>query len=338
MSESLSTTPKRERLISFDASAASTLLDTGKFEQMVRVANLMFSTPMLPLHLRGVIKKNEPTDWYSDEEVKATCFLVVNQAIRWNMDPFAVMGETYVVGGKLAWQGKLVAAVVNARANLKAPLNYRFEGTKGGDDYTCFVSGLFEGESEPRVSSLSYGSAKTSNSMWTKDPEQKLAYSAVVRWARRYCPEVVLGVMTDDDLERITEREVGPSVTKPVTKFEELKARLAQNAASEVKDAPESVSEQSTAPVDEPPFTDAEVVPAEEQSQEQPSEEVDELFTDFLLSIDEMTDGGEFNRAREQAMEFDSEEKIAAAKAKIKKRAESCGWVWSSKVKSFITG
>src|SRR5688500_15967335 len=162
MSESLTTQPKRERLISFDASAASTLLDTGKFEQMVRVANLMFSTPMLPLHLRGVIKKNEPTDWYSDEEVKATCFLVVNQAIRWNMDPFAVMGETYVVGGKLAWQGKLVAAVVNARANLKAPLNYRFEGTKGRDDYTCFVSGIFEGESEPRVSSLSYGSAKTS--------------------------------------------------------------------------------------------------------------------------------------------------------------------------------
>jgi hypothetical protein len=47
--------------------------------------------------------------------------------------------------------------------------------------------------------------AATDNQMWSKDPDQKLIYSAVVKWARRHCPEVVLGIITDDDMERMIE-------------------------------------------------------------------------------------------------------------------------------------
>lgn len=328
----------RQRLISTDSSPANTLLDTAKFEQMSRVANLMFATPVLPLHLRG-LKKGNDYEWYSDEEVKATCFLVVNQAIRWNFDPFAVMGETYVVGGKLAWQGKLVAAVVNARAGLKTKLDYRFE-KKGTPDLACTVMGTFEGEDAPRESTLSLRDAKTSNSMWTKDPEQKLAYSAVVRWARRYCPEVVMGVLTDDDLERIkdSERDVTPPAKQ--TAQERLQARLAQNARQEPENASTGTLEAKSSPsADDPPFADVEVMTQQDEDQSQePTQEVDEVLTDFLLSLDEMADAGEFTRAREQAMEFDTPEKVEIAKARVKEKAEKAGFTWSGKSKSFITG
>ena len=50
----------RQRLISTDESPASTILDTAKFEQMVRVANVMAMTPVLPKHLAGYGKKD---DW-----------------------------------------------------------------------------------------------------------------------------------------------------------------------------------------------------------------------------------------------------------------------------------
>lgn len=345
-SQELALTPpaSRQRLISTDSSPANTLLDTAKFEQMSRVANLMFATPVLPLHLRG-LKKGNDYEWYSDEEVKATCFLVVNQAIRWNFDPFAVMGETYVVGGKLAWQGKLVAAVVNARAGLKTKLDYTFTGTKGKDDYTVTVSGTFEGEDKPRVAELCIKDAKTSNSMWTKDPSQKLIYSAVVRWARRYCPEVVLGVMTDDDLERITEREVGPSATPKQTAQERLQARLAQNAQQEAQDAPESTPEAKASPsVGDLPFTDAqaelidnpEVHPLHE-SLDRDQEEVDEVLTDFLLSISEMTEASELVKAREQSMDFDTLDKQETAKNAILKRAQALGFEWDKKSGTFIS-
>ena len=326
----------RQRLISTDSSPANTLLDTAKFEQMSRVANLMFATPVLPLHLRG-LKKGNDYEWYSDEEVKATCFLVVNQAIRWNFDPFAVMGETYVVGGKLAWQGKLVAAVVNARAGLKTKLDYRFE-KKGTPDLACTVMGTFEGEDAPRESTLSLRDAKTSNSMWTKDPEQKLAYSAVVRWARRYCPEVVMGVLTDDDLERIkdSERDVTPPAKQ--TAQERLQARLAQNAQQEPENASTGTLEaKSSLPADEPPFADVEVVAHQEDQSQEPAEEVDEVLTDFLLSIDDMTEAGELVKAREQSVDFDTLDKQETAKNAILKRAQFLGLKWDKKAGTFVS-
>jgi hypothetical protein len=44
--------------------------------------------------------------------------MVIQQAVRWQMDPFAVAQECSVIQGKLMHSGKLVAAVVNARGNL----------------------------------------------------------------------------------------------------------------------------------------------------------------------------------------------------------------------------
>ena len=46
---------------------------------------------------------------------------------------------------------------------------------------------------------LSVGEAKTDNAMWTKDPDQKLCYSGAIRWARRHCPQVLLGIIAEDE-------------------------------------------------------------------------------------------------------------------------------------------
>ncbi len=48
---------------------------------------------------------------------------------------------------------------------------------------------------------------KTTNQIWTKDPDQKLVYSGSTKWARRHSPQIMLGVYTDDDLERIKDEE-----------------------------------------------------------------------------------------------------------------------------------
>ena len=194
------------------------------------------------------------------------------------------------------------------------------------------------GEDEPRVINLSVKEAKTSNDMWTRDPEQKLCYSAVVRWARRYCPEVVLGVLTDDDLDRIaqSERDITPAKQSPQ---ERLQARLAQNTQPEPENAPESTPEgKETAPEDDgPPFADAEVVQPEDQSQGQPEPEVDEVLTDFLLAVGEMTEAGELLKAREQSVDFDTLEKQETAKNAILKRAHSLGLKWDKKAGTFVS-
>src|SRR5690606_36314622 len=72
------------------------------------------------------------------------------------------------------------------------------------------VWATLKGENEPRVLELLMTQGRTRNStLWVDDPKQQLAYLAIKRWSRLYCPDVILGVYTPDELEQ-SEREVNP--------------------------------------------------------------------------------------------------------------------------------
>ena len=210
-------TKPRDAIIVQDDSAIGYLMDTAKFEHIYRIANAMASSTLTPKHLQGG----------SLAITAANCFRVVNQAIRWGFDPFAVADETYVVHGRLGYQGKLVAAVIQTRAGISGRLVYTYEGS--GLDRTVTVAGQFAGEGSHRTIQLSVRQAKTENDMWTKDPDQKLAYSGAIKWARRYCPEVIMGVLTDDDLERIAESKRNDAQAQFASKSDAVAAVLTQS-------------------------------------------------------------------------------------------------------------
>lgn len=220
-----------QRLVSTDDTENATLLDTAKFEQSQRLAMAMARASLTPKHLRGA----------DINEGQANCLRIVNQALRWGMDPFAIMDETYVVSGKLGYGGKLIAAVINSRLGTGERLQCFYNDAKGDDFAVVIFTGkpdaaAFEilaayaekGERKLlreltsvgiRAIHLSVGQAKTQNDMWKKDPEQKLWYSGATKWARRYAPEIVLGVATDDDFDRMAE--------PPTPRTESLADRIA---------------------------------------------------------------------------------------------------------------
>jgi hypothetical protein len=283
------------------------VMDTGMFEHMQRIARLMAESPLLPQHLRGT-KKGGNFIEHPPSKVVANSFLVVNQAMRWQMDPFALAGESYEIGGKLAYQGKVIQALVNKRAGLINRLSYKFTGE--GPQRTVTVSGTFEGETEVRTVSLSVAQAKTSNEMWTKDPDQKLVYSATIKWARRFASDVVLGVLTDDDLERMAEKQ-RPQVTVTYTEGASKSDRLAMTMETQATPVQAAT---------EPEVIEAVVVPEVEQPQEMPSQyplylnvvrtaQFDQLAgidndikTDDSLTPKERTDLGVELRARADAL------------------------------------
>lgn len=233
-----------QRLVSTDDSENATLFDTAKFEQSQRVALAMARASLTPKHLRGG----------DQNEGQANCLRVVNQAIRWGMDPFAIMDETYVVGGKLGYSGKLIAAVINSRIGGGERLQCFFNDGKGDDFAVVIFTGNPDAETFDvlakyaatgerallraltsagiRAIHLSVGQAKTQNDMWKKDPEQKLWYSGATKWARRYAPEIVLGVATDDDFERI--------VAEPRTEM--LASRIVETRVVKEEKEPEQPS------------------------------------------------------------------------------------------------
>lgn len=235
--------PRREIRVVEDDGPIAFLMDTARFEHMQRIANLMASASLLPDHLRG---KGE----FAQQQTAANCFLVVNQALRWKMDPFAVAPETYSVGGKLAFQGKLVAALVNTRAGLKKNLDYQFSGS--GNERTLRVVGEFQNESAAREAVVVLKDVRTKNDMWTKDPDQKLIYTGAIKWARRHCPEVLLGVLTDDDVDRIQEREaidVRPEPRRERPTLDALADRLAGSSEAASENAREPSEESQEAPL-----------------------------------------------------------------------------------------
>ncbi len=193
------------------------IMDTGKWDQMWRIAKAMAMASLAPNHLKG----------QGIDESTANCMMVVNQACRWGLDPFAVAPCSYVVKNRLGFEGKLIAALVNARGGLKTKLAPIYNSKKGKEfaaviygsdkelDDADFKNLAEYAENEDRkclnelarkgimAIRISVEQGATENTMWTTDPEQKLFYTGVTKWARRHRPELLLGVLTDDDFEQM---------------------------------------------------------------------------------------------------------------------------------------
>lgn len=185
--------------------SASLFMQTSLFEQVQRAALLLSKSNLVPQHLRG------------DDKV-ADCFLVIEQAMRWRMSPFAVAQSTYVLSGKLGYEGKLVAAVINASPRLDTKLNYQYSGQ--GDARMVKVSGTLRGETEPRViEGTVKGWAQDRNPKWKDMPDQMLAYRGAREWARRHMPEVILGVYSDDEIEQIVRQPTVTTVSADLDDF-----------------------------------------------------------------------------------------------------------------------
>jgi len=158
------------------------------FAQLQRVAKLMATSQLVPKHLQG------------DDKI-SDCFLVVAQAFRWRMDPFAVAQCSFVLSGKLGYEGKLIAAVINASPRLAVSLNYEYDGK--GDDRRVRVFATLRGEDKPREVFGTVGEWATQNPKWKTMQDQMLSYRGAREWSRRHMPEAVLGVYADEEVEEI---------------------------------------------------------------------------------------------------------------------------------------
>lgn len=128
------------------------------------------------------------------------CLAVTMQAIEWRMSPFAVVNKAYIVNDRIGWESQLVHAVIEARAPIVGRLrcSYKGEGTKR----KCKVWATFVGEDEPHeYETPEVGTIKVKNSpLWLADVDQQLFYYGSRSWGRKWCPDVLLGIYTRDEL------------------------------------------------------------------------------------------------------------------------------------------
>jgi hypothetical protein len=123
------------------------------------------------------------------------CYIAINLAQRFGMDAWSVMQELYIIQGKPMMSGKMAIAILNH--SLADPLRPVYSGA--GDDLEITLSGRPEGETGPLSVTMKVKDAKTSNEQWKKNPEQMLMYAASRMWGRRYTPDILLGIVFDDE-------------------------------------------------------------------------------------------------------------------------------------------
>jgi hypothetical protein len=214
------------------------VLDTSRFEHMQRVANIIARSSMVPETLRTEGTRDNKVA-LPFEQVMANCFLVVNQSVRWGLDPFAVIACCSMVHGRLAYEGKLVAAVIDAKVGVK--LHHYFTGEATSEAYRIYLSDqpfeqalieqLKPGLKVPglRLWDGSVAEWKTTGTgtPWTpKNYPRMLIYRGTRDWTRIYEPAVLLGVYTDDELMDLAEdaRARRATTVSPVTLADRLAA------------------------------------------------------------------------------------------------------------------
>jgi len=176
----------------------TTALVPQTMDEAVRLAKIMSQAKLVPKHLQGDI---------------ASCFMVVEQAMRWRMSPFAVAQCASNINGKMMYEGKCIAAAVKSMGAITGNFDYAWKGE--GDERTITVTATRTGDAEPRALQVRLADVKTANEQWKRQPDQQLAYAGSRIWARRWTPEALLGVYAPEEFDRTTGRvadDTGPII------------------------------------------------------------------------------------------------------------------------------
>lgn len=246
-------------------------------DQVMRFADVMSTGDIaLPKHLRGN---------------KGACLAVTMQALQWEMNPFAVASKSYQVNGVISYEAQLISAVINTRSGIKGRLKYVFSGE--GDKLTCTVTGILD-DTECTYTSPEIRNITPKNSpLWKSDTQQQLGYYSARAWARRYCPEVMLGVYDREEAEQIrdiTPRSDKPTILTSLTGFPAVNSDEGFNRQHLNEEAEELSTAENDAnkPTSEESFTSGETVDTTTDNEEQPVDDiVDQNFdiTDFLKEL-----------------------------------------------------
>ena len=223
--------------VPMDTSPTGLILNRDSMQSMTELAGIMAGgKTTLPKHFHGNT---------------ADCMAVIMQSMQWGMNPFQVAQKTFIVnGGQLSYEAQLVNAVITTRAPTIDRIHYEWfgdwdkiignfreiESKKQTDDHGLpkkyrvpnwnindekglgvRVWATFVGEDTPRELTTLMTQARTRNStLWADDPKQQIAYLALKKWARLYCPDVILGVYTREELDdgyTLPETDVTPRST-----------------------------------------------------------------------------------------------------------------------------
>ena len=165
--------------------------DTKSMNAAMKVANLLAKSQLLPEQYIG-----HPEN----------CLIAIDIANRMRVSPLLVAQNLYIVRGKPGWSGSFAISAINNCGKF-SPLDFVYTKNGGGGCYaqaTRLSDGkLLKGTEITLEMAQKEGWSTKPGSKWLTMSEQMLAYRAGSFFARAYCPEVLLGVQTIDEIQDV---------------------------------------------------------------------------------------------------------------------------------------
>jgi len=184
----------------------SIFTDMARFELAQRVAKALSVSSIVPRDFQGNI---------------GNCLIAQNLAGRMEVDVFMLMQTMHVIHGKPGIEGKLIIALINKSGMFKGPLRFEFgndrlkcravatlpDGTICEGTWVTWLMVEAEGWNKDKPHKSGGGVQK---SKWNTMPDLMFQYRAATFFGRIHCPEVLLGMRSNDELDDMVETTPAP--------------------------------------------------------------------------------------------------------------------------------
>jgi len=172
------------------------------FDAAQRMAKALSSSTLVPPEYQG-------------QQGLANSLIALEMSGRMGLSPLIVMQNLRIIYGRPSWSSQFLIATVNASGRF-SPLRFGFD--QEDNPTSCYAhatdkeSGeLLKGPAITMAMAQAEGWSTRSGSKWKTMPELMLSYRAAAFWVRLYCPEISLGLVTQEeavDIEAVTVSEV----------------------------------------------------------------------------------------------------------------------------------
>jgi hypothetical protein len=190
--------------------------ETGaSFTHTQRVATMLSKSTLVPDTFRG-------------EQNLGNAIIALNMATRMGADVLSVMQSIYVVHGKPSWSSTFIIAAINSSKRFAEELKWKMEGAGDSRTATAWTRNkngeVVEGPPVSIEMAKAEGWMGKAGSKWKTMPELMLRYRAATFFGRLYCPDLLLGMRTSEEVFE-TEIDITPKAApKPAHMFTSVTA------------------------------------------------------------------------------------------------------------------
>lgn len=179
------------------------------FDRLTEVAGMLAKSTIVP-----ITYQNRPEN----------CFIALDMASRMGVSPMVVMQNLYVIQGKPSFSGQAIASMIRSAPQFRN-VELHYVGEEGKDTWGAYVTAekvatgkTLKGGTVTIATAKKEGWFQKSGSKWQTMPEMMLAYRAYTWFGRVYCPELLMGMQSTDEVYDIVS-EV-PDKAKPINPYE----------------------------------------------------------------------------------------------------------------------